>query len=204
MIRRRKIVEKSAVLPVERTFLAKAKKIRLLHANEAAEPDIALPHRRAEIDAAGAFFLDLEVDVNIPLIVDRHSARHRHILFEESHVADALKTLNQIVLVERRTGRQINLASNTIFRREIVADDVDAIHDRWISFVDVPTQVDHGQRIGSVHTFDTGFDARVQIAEVLVMRLQFAQRVIPLGLIEHSFRRVRFAFQQPFHALRQG
>src|SRR4029079_8883210 len=86
-------------LPIQRTALALAEEVRLVEADEAADA-ISLSDRRAEVDVAGALFLDVEDDVDVALVVHLARVRRRHVLLEEAEVGDVAVAVDQALLVE--------------------------------------------------------------------------------------------------------
>ena len=82
-----------------------------------------------------------------PLLVRRLRVRRRHGLLEEAEVADVLVAVDQRVAAEHVARQDEELVANARLRRDVVAEDVDAVHDRRRPLVDLPAEIDRRHRI---------------------------------------------------------
>src|SRR4029077_1184841 len=72
--------------------------------------------------------------------------------------------------------------------RHVVAADLHAVHDRGLAFRDYPAQIHDRFAVGPGAPQDIGAGLDVDVAVVVVERLQLAGRVVPLLLIEIDVR----------------
>ena len=142
-VREAEVVDVLAELPVQRALLAHAEQVRLIEADEAADAR-ALPHRRAEVHVPGALLLHVEDDVDVALVVRRLRVRRGKRRLEEAQVADALVAAHQRVAAEHVARHDEDLVPDARLRRDVVAEDLDAVHDRRRLLVDLPPQI-HGR-----------------------------------------------------------
>ena len=178
-VRELQVVDVSAVLPVDRAALALAEQVRLVEADESAEPR-ALPHGSAEVHVARALLLHLEHDVDVALVVRRSRLRKRQGRLEEPEVLDAAVAVDQPLLVEHVAGNDRELVADAGLGRVVVAEDLDAIDDRGRAFLDFPAEVHARPRIGLLLVDDRAH-LRVDVSFVRVRVLDLARGLRPIS-----------------------
>src|SRR6266480_4447401 len=132
-----------AELPLEVALFPLPEQVRLVETEETAHPR-ALPDRSPEVDVAGVFLRDPEDDVHVPLIVGGARIGERQGLLEEAEVGDVLVRADQRILAEYVAGEQHDRLADHPLVGDVVARDLDLVHDGGLSFVDRPTEVHHG------------------------------------------------------------
>ena len=204
-VRQAEVIDVLPELPVERSLLAQAEQVGLVESDEAAHAG-ALAHGRAEVHVAGALFLHVENDIEVTLLVGALRVRRSNGRFEEAQVADTLVAANQCVAPEDVARHHEDLIPDARFVRDVVAQDVHAIHDGGRAFVHFPPQVHRGHRIRSYPApIDDGSHAGVDVALVRIGLTHPPRGVVPPGLIEIAGRVAAATHaQHALHGTRDG
>ena len=182
------VVDVAPELPLHLSPLAAAKKVRLIQSDEPAQAG-ALAHGSTEVDVAGPLFLHVEHNVHIALLATRACLRGSHRRLEEIQVADVLVAADQIIAVEQLARGEDDLLPDARLVGVIVADDLDSVHDRGRSLVDLPAQVDLADGVGARHPLRYGMNLSVDVALVVVSFAQLSLRLFPASRVE-GVRRV--------------
>src|SRR5207248_9120379 len=104
----------------------------------------------------------------------------RHVLLEEPQVRDAAIALNEALAIEHVAWKDEQLVPNARFGRDIVAEDIDTIHDGRSPLVDVPTEIHRRDRVGAdAPALDDWMNARVDVALVRVRFLDLSCGIFP-------------------------
>ena len=177
------IVDVLPELPLETAAFALAEQVGLIKAEEPADPR-ALPHRRAEVDVPGPLLGHAEDDVDIALVVGRLGIGEWHRLIEEAEVRHALVGRDQRILAEHVPRHHHDRFADHAVVRDVVAADLDVIDDRRLPFGDHPAQVDHRVAVGRRAPNLVVPHVHVDVAVVVIERLQLARRVLPHLIVE--------------------
>jgi hypothetical protein len=183
-VRQVEVIDVAAELPLQRALLAEAEEVRLLESDEAADTS-PLPDRRSEIHAPGPFLLHAKDDVDVSPLVCLAGVWRRQRRVEESEVRDVVIAANQQVLVEHVTRQHEDLLANARLGRDVVAEDLDAVHDCRLPLLDVPPEIDDGYRVpASTGALDHRRHRRVDVAFVGIRLLDASRRLLPLAAVE--------------------
>ncbi len=139
------VVDVAAELPLQPAPLATTEEVRFLEAEEAAEAG-PLPHRRTEVDVAGALLGDREGDVDVA-VVERLDVGHRQRLFEEVQVGDVLVRADQPLAIEQLAREDDDRLADHPIVGDVVADDPDLVDVGRQPLVDADPEVEPGQRV---------------------------------------------------------
>src|SRR4029079_6089841 len=99
------------------------------------------------VDVTLPLLLHVENHVEVALLI-RLRIRRRNGRLEEAQIADTLVATYEGVFPEDVTGDDEDLIADARLRRDVVAEDVDAIHDRGLTLGDFPAEVDRRHRVG--------------------------------------------------------
>jgi hypothetical protein len=136
------VVDVAAELILKLCALAPPEEVRLVEADEAADPG-ALAGRRAKVHVARPLLLHAEDDVHVALVTYGARLGRRHRGLEEVQVRDVLVAAQQVVPVEHLPGRENDLLPDARFVGEVVAFDVNAVDDGRARLLDLPPEIHH-------------------------------------------------------------
>ena len=186
-VRDAEVVDVLPELPLQLAALALAEQVGFVESDEPADA-CALPHRRAEVDVSGPLFGDVEDDVDVALLVGRFGLGERQRLVEEPEVRDALVRRDQRVLPEHVARDHHDRLADHALVGDVVAADLYVTHDGGLAFGDDPAQIHDGLAVRIEAANHVGPDLDVDVAVVVVQRLQLARRILPLLVVEVRVR----------------